>query len=215
MKSLKLCALLLAALVAGHAQAAGDADAGQAKSAVCAACHGPDGNSPMAMYPKLAGQSEQYLNKQMHDFKSGLREDPVMQAQVAGLSDQDMADLSAFFAAQTIETGMAKPELVAEGERLFRGGNMEKGLAACSGCHSPTGAGIAAARFPAIGGQSAEYLEAQLRAFRAAGRDDLDAAKYRRNDADGEAPGMMQTIAAKMSDREIRAVASFISGLSD
>ncbi|MCK0536775.1 c-type cytochrome [Alcanivorax quisquiliarum] len=214
MKSVKLFVLMLAGLTAGHVHAAGDAAAGEAKSAVCAACHAADGNSPVGMYPKLAGQGEKYLLKQLMDYKSGARQDPIMQAQVATLSEQDMADLAAFYAAQEVEVGRASAELVEAGERLYRGGNLQSGVAACSGCHGPAGAGIEAAGFPALGGQQAEYVEQQLRAFRAAGRDDLGAQKYRRNDTDSDDLGMMQAIAAKMSDREIQAVASFISGLS-
>ncbi|MBZ2188761.1 cytochrome c4 [Alcanivorax sp. JB21] len=213
MKSLKLFALVLAGVLAGQAHA-GDAAAGEAKAAVCAACHGPDGNSPAADFPKIAGQGEKYFVKQLMDYKSGARENAIMRGQVAGLSEQDMKDLAAFYAAQPIEVGAADPDLVEAGERLYRGGNMDTGLAACSGCHGPAGDGIAAAGFPALSGQHARYIEEQLRAFRAAGRDDLGAAAYRRNDTTSDEPGMMQAIAAKMSDREIKAVASFISGLS-
>jgi len=216
MKSLKLFALMLAGLsTAGYVHAAGDAEAGEAKAAVCAACHGPNGNSQVGMYPKLAGQGEKYLLKQLQDYKSGARENPIMQAQVASMSEQDMADLAAYFASQTVEVGKADPELVEAGARLYRGGNLESGVSACSGCHGPAGAGIAAAGFPALHGQQAQYIEDQLRAFRAAGRDDLGAQTYRRNDTDSDAPGMMQSIAAKLTDREIKAVASFISGLSE
>src|SRR5690606_8766115 len=122
MKSLKLSALMLAGLsMASHVHAAGDAEAGEAKAAVCAACHAPSGNSQVGMYPKLAGQSEKYLLKQLQDYKSGARENPIMQAQVASMSEQDMADLAAHFAAQTVEVGKADPELVEAGERLYRG----------------------------------------------------------------------------------------------
>ncbi|MCH8542093.1 MAG: cytochrome c4 [Alcanivorax sp.] len=213
MKSLKLFALVLAGVLAGQAHA-GDAAAGEAKAAVCAACHGPDGNSPAADFPKIAGQGEKYFVKQLMDYKSGARENAIMRGQVAGMSEQDMKDLAAFYAAQPIEVGAADPDLVEAGERLYRGGNMSTGLAACSGCHGPAGEGIAAAGFPALSGQHARYIEEQLRAFRAAGRDDLGASAYRRNDTTSDEPGMMQAIAAKMSDREIKAVASFISGLS-
>ena len=213
MKSLKLFALVLAGVLAGQAHA-GDAAAGEAKAAVCAACHGPDGNSPAPDFPKIAGQGEKYFVKQLMDYKSGARENAIMRGQVAGMSEQDMKDLAAFYAAQPIEVGAADPDLVEAGERLYRGGNMDTGLAACSGCHGPAGSGIAAAGFPALSGQHARYIEEQLRAFRAAGRDDLGASAYRRNDTTSDEPGMMQAIAAKMSDREIKAVASFISGLS-
>ncbi|WP_111655384.1 c-type cytochrome [Isoalcanivorax indicus] len=213
MKSLKLFAVVLAGLLAGQAHA-GDAAAGEAKAAPCAACHGPDGNSPAADFPKIAGQGERYFVKQLMDYQSGARENAIMQAQVAGMSEQDMKDLAAFYATQTAGIGAADPDLVEAGERLFRGGNMSSGVAACSGCHGPAAEGIAAAGFPALAGQHARYTEQQLRAFRAAGRDDLGAPAYRRNDTTGDDPGMMQAIAAKMTDREIKAVASFIQGLS-
>ncbi len=215
MKSLRLVTLLLAGLFAASAHAAGDPDAGKEKSAVCAACHNADGNSSITEYPKIAGQGAPYLVKQLKDYKSGAREDAVMAGMVATLSEEDMEDLAAYFASQKIQPGAADPELVEEGERIFRGGNIETGVPACTGCHGPAGAGVAAAKFPALAGQHAEYIERELKAFRAAGRDDLDAERYRTNDTDDEdALGMMQATAAKMTDREIRAVSSFISGLS-
>lgn len=215
MKSLRLVALLLVGFFAANAHAAGDAAAGKAKSAVCAACHNADGNSTLTDYPKIAGQGAPYLVKQMKDYKSGAREDAIMAGMVAALSEQDMEDLAAYFSSQKIQRGAADPELAEAGERLFRGGNIETGVPACTGCHGPAGDGVAAAKFPALAGQHAEYIERELKAFRAAGRDDLDAEKYRKNDTDDEdALGMMQATAAKMTDREIRAVASYISGLS-
>lgn len=215
MKSLRLVALLLVGLFAANVHAAGDAAAGKEKSVVCAACHNADGNSSLSEYPKIAGQGAPYLVKQMQDYKSGAREDAIMAGMVAALSEQDMEDLAAYFASQEVQTGAADPELAEAGERLFRGGNIETGVPACSGCHGPAGTGITAAKFPALAGQHAAYIEEELKAFRAAGRDDLDAPEYRRNDADDEdALGMMQATAARMTDREIRAVASYISGLS-
>ena len=215
MKSLRLVALLLVGFFAANAHAAGDAAAGKAKSAVCAACHNADGNSTLTDYPKIAGQGAPYLVKQMKDYKSGAREDAIMAGMVAALSEQDMEDLAAYFSSQKIQTGAADPELAEAGERLFRGGNIESGVPACTGCHGPAGTGVAAAKFPALAGQHAEYIESELKAFRAAGRDDLEADEYRKNDTDdADALGMMQATAAKMTDREIRAVASYISGLS-
>ncbi|HLR17197.1 MAG TPA: c-type cytochrome [Alcanivoracaceae bacterium] len=215
MKSLRLAALLIAGLFASNAIAAGNIEAGKTKSATCAACHSVDGNSPSSAFPKIAGQGAPYMVKQLKDYKAGVREDATMFGMTAALSEQDMEDLAAYFASQTIKVGAADPELVEEGERLYRGGNIETGIAACAACHGPAGEGITAAKFPALGGQYAEYTELQLRAFRAAGRGDIDAPKYRRNDVeDPEALGMMQATAAKMTDREIKAVASYISGLS-
>lgn len=214
MNKLKFAVVMLAAAFSLPAMAAGDAAAGEKKAAVCAACHGQDGNSPGGDFPSLAGQGEKYLTKQLQDYKSGARKNAIMQGQAAGLSEQDMADLAAFYAGKTIKGGSAKAELVAKGERLYRGGNPASGVAACAGCHGPAGAGIDAAGFPSLAGQHASYTEAQLRAFRAAGRQDIGAPAYRANDADGDALGMMQAVAAKMSDAEIQAVASYISGLS-
>lgn len=191
----------------------GDASAGKDKAAVCGACHGQGGNSGSPAYPKLAGQEPTYLAKQLHDFKSGARDNAIMKGQVSGLSDQDIADIAAYYATQKIEIGKTDPELLALGEKIYRGGNMSTGLAACSGCHGPSGQGLDGAGFPALGGQHAGYIEAQLKAFRAAGREDLGDVVKRNNDADPDAPGMMQTTAAKMSDKEIQAVSSFISGL--
>ena len=209
----KISVLLLSGLFSVSALAVqGDAAAGEKKAAPCAACHGQDGNSAAPTFPKLAGQGAAYTYKQLMDFKAGKRQNALMQGQVAGLSEQDMADLAAFYAGQTVKVGKADPALVEAGEKLYRGGNLATGVAACSGCHGPAGEGVDAAGFPALGGQHADYIESQLKAFRAAGRGDIGATK-RVNDADGEAPGMMQTVAAKMSDSEIKAVASFIAGL--
>lgn len=211
----KASVFLLSAFVSVSAFAVeGDAKAGEKKAAVCAACHGQAGNSEMPVNPKLAGQQAGYIVKQLADFKSGKRDNAIMKGQVAGLSEQDMADLGAYYAEQTVVVGKADPALVTKGERIYRGGNADTGVAACSGCHGPAGQGVAGG-FPALSGQHAAYIEAQLKAFRAAGREDIGNMVKRVNDADGDAPGMMQTIAAKMSDAEIQAVASFISGLGE
>ena len=214
MKFFKLFVLMVAAMAANTAIAAGDAEAGKAKAAACGACHGADGNSSIPANPKLAGQGEAYLVKQMLDFQSGARENAIMTAQMQGLSEQDIRDIAAYYASQTITPGQASAEWVEQGERLYRGGDMENGVSACSGCHGPAGQGIDAAGYPHLAGQSAAYVEAQLKAFRAAGRNDLGNMAKRMNDATGEEPGMMQSIAANMSDSQIKAVASFIAGLS-
>lgn len=199
------CALFMAPALALE----GDVEAGKAKAAVCGACHGADGNSAAPSNPKLAGQGEVYLIKQLQNFKSGERDNAIMMGQAQGLSEQDMADLAAYYASQSIEVGQADPELVEAGERLYRGGNMASGVSACSGCHGPAGTGIDAAGFPALGGQWAAYTESQLRAFRAAGRND-DVTNKRANDPNA----MMRNIAARMTDDEIKAVSSYIAGLS-
>ncbi|NJM13447.1 MAG: cytochrome c4 [Synechococcaceae cyanobacterium SM1_2_3] len=191
------CALLGSATVA---VAAGDPAAGKAKSITCAACHNADGNSAITQYPKLAGQSADYLVKQLQEYKSGVRVNAIMAGMVAPLSPQDMEDLAAYFASQQIARAAADPALAPVGEALFRGGNLSSGVSACMACHGPTGAGNPAAKFPAIAGQHAEYTEIQLKAFRA---------MERANDA-GQ---MMRGVAAKMTDPEIKAVASYIQGL--
>lgn len=198
-----IVSLLLTVGISGVANAAGDAAAGQAKAAVCGACHGPDGNSMAPNFPKLAGQGERYLDKQLHDIKSGRRVVLEMTGLLTNLNDQDLADISAYFASQKGSVGAADPKIVARGEALFRGGNLEKGLPACTGCHSPNGAGNAAAGFPHLGGQHAQYIAKQLTDF----RKEVDG---RANDGDAMT---MRTIARKLSDEDIAAVSSYIQGL--
>ena len=201
-----LVSLLLTLGVTGVAQAAGtalvgDAAAGQAKTAVCGACHGPDGNSMAPNFPKLAGQGNKYLLKQLHEIKDGKREVLEMTGMLTNLSDQDLADIAAYYSSQKSSVGAADPALVAQGEALFRGGNLEKGMPACTGCHSPDGQGNAAAGFPHLGGQHASYIEKQLTDFREGDRT---------NDGDSM---IMRGIAAKMSNKDIKALASYIQGL--
>ena len=189
------------------AAVAGDAEAGKSKAAACAACHAPDGNSGAPTFPKIAGQSGRYLSKQLHDIKSNVRPVPVMMPIVANLSDQDIADLSAFFASQKPSTNQAKKDLVAKGEQIYRGGIRDKAVPACTACHSPTGSGNAPAGFPRLGGQHADYIATQLKAYRAAA--DGDSAG-RANDGDTKP---MRSIAAHLSDSEIAALANYVSGL--
>ncbi|MBJ2258749.1 c-type cytochrome [Pseudomonas psychrophila] len=201
-----LVSLLLTLGVTGIAQAAGtalvgDAAAGQAKTVVCGACHGPDGNSMAPNFPKLAGQGDRYLLKQLHEIKDGKRQVLEMTGLLANLNDQDLADIAAFYSSQKSSVGAADPALVAQGEALFRGGNLEKGMPACTGCHSPDGQGNAAAGFPHLGGQHASYIEKQLTDFREGDRT---------NDGDSM---IMRGIAAKMSNKDIKALASYIQGL--
>lgn len=196
-----LASLVLVLGVVGTAQAAGDATAGQSKVAVCGGCHGVDGNSVMANFPKLAGLGEKYLLKQMTDIRDDKRPVVEMTGLLAASSDQDLADMAAFFASQEISGGAANAELAEKGEALYRGGNLATGLPACSGCHSPSGKGNGPAAFPRISGQHAQYIEIQLNKFRAGERTN-----------DGEAR-MMRDIASKMSDAEIKALSSYISGL--
>lgn len=204
--------LVLAALMGGAvnlAVAAGDPEAGKAKAAVCSACHGADGNSMVPNFPKIAGQAESYAIKQLKDIKSGAREVPEMMAFVTGMNDQDFADLAAYYAQQTPTSGAADPELVELGEKLYRGGNHETGVTACSACHGSAGKGMNEAGFPSLAGQHAAYIDAQLKAFRAAGRAD-EQGKRRTNDGESL---MMQATAARLSDQEIKALASYINGL--
>ncbi len=182
------------------AAAEGNAKAGKAKSGVCAGCHGADGNSANPTWPKLAGQHASYIAKQLADFKGKKRSDPLMSSQATGLSEQDIADLSAYFAKQTGSQGAADEKLASAGAKLYRGGNKKKGIAACIACHGPTGAGNPAAKFPGLSGQHAPYVEKAMKDFRSGARS---------NDMNS----MMRNIAEKMSDKEIKAVASYISGL--
>jgi cytochrome c553 len=170
----------------------------QGYTAVCAACHGADGNSAIAANPKLAQQHPEYLLKQLHEFKDGKRADPVMKGFASALSDEDMRNISYWAAAQKSKPGFAKDkELVMLGERIFRGGIPDRQVAACAGCHSPNGAGVPS-QYPRLSGQHADYTAAQLVAFRDG---------KRANNA------QMTGVAAKMNDREIRAVADYIAGL--
>ncbi|WP_248804188.1 c-type cytochrome [Pseudomonas sp. MWU13-2100] len=196
-----IVSLLLTLGITGLAQAAGDAKAGQAKAAVCGACHGPDGNSMAPNFPKLAGQGERYLTKQMQDIKSGKRTVLEMTGLLTNLSDQDLSDIAAYFSSQQGSVGAADPKVVAHGEELFRGGKLDQGMPSCIGCHSPNGAGNAAAGFPHLGGQHAQYVAKQLTDFREGNRT---------NDGDTK---IMQSIAAKMSNKDIEAVSSYVQGL--
>ncbi|MFW5450551.1 MAG: c-type cytochrome [Methylophagaceae bacterium] len=180
--------------------AAGDVSAGKAKAAVCAACHGADGNSPSNMFPKLAGQGEAYLVKQIADFKNGLRENAVMAPMVAALTEQDIADLSAYYASNKVTPGAVSEDLLNAGKTLYRAGNKESGVPACMACHGPTGVGVAAAKWPALTGQHSIYIEAQLKAF---------SSGVRSNDPNS----MMRDIASKMTEEEMKAVAAYASGL--
>ena len=181
--------------------AQGDAGAGQAKSALCGSCHGVDGNSPLAMNPKLAGQNARYMVKQLQDFKSGARAGAIMASMVLSLSDQDMEDIAAWYSSQQPTIQGADPELIELAERLYRAGNAEIAVAACSACHSPTGKGNAPAGFPSLSGQHAEYTLQQLKDFRSG---------VRQNDG-GE---MMRTVVERLTDKELEALASYVSGLN-
>ncbi len=178
----------------------GDIDAGKEKSSTCVACHSADGNSVVAIWPKLAGQKVNYLRKQIRAFRDGEREDPSMQPMVANLSDQDIADLAAYFASQKVTTGEADPELVQLGALVYRGGNFDSSVPACMGCHLPDGSGNNPAGWPSLKGQHAEYVEKQLRAYAEGSRT-------------SDPKSMMREIAQRLTEQEIAAVAQFVSGL--
>lgn len=185
------------------AHGAGDPAAGEQNAAVCASCHGQGGAKPiMAVYPKLSGLGETYLYRQLVDIKAGDRPIPEMTGLLDNMSDQDLWDLAAYYNDQEMVVGQADPELVERGQALFRGGNMASGVAACAGCHSPNGAGNEPAGYPRLGGQTAEYVEKQLKAYR-----------------DGERAGtsnanIMVDVATRLTDAEIKALANYVSGLN-
>ena len=200
-KSLILLLSAIAAAMFAHvAPAQGDAAAGEAKSALCATCHGPDGNSELAINPKIAGQNARYMIKQMQDFKSGARPGPIMAAMVINLSDEDIEDLAAYYAAQTPTLLGADPDSAELAESLYRSGVKDLEVSACSACHSPTGTGNAPAGFPALGGQHPEYTLQQLRDFRSG---------TRANDQDG----MMRLVTKRLTDPELEALANYLAGL--
>jgi cytochrome c553 len=197
--------ILLASLVGGASLAAetkpafkADPAKGQQLAATCLACHTADGTRGTPANPILQGQHPEYLVKQLTEFKSGKRKNAVMAGMAANLSEEDMKHLAAFYASKTAKPGFAKvKDTVVLGEQIYRGGIASKAVPACAGCHSPNGAGIPS-QYPRLGGQHGDYHEAQLLAFRSG---------LRGNSA------QMSTIAAKMNDREIKAVADYMAGL--
>jgi cytochrome c553 len=205
MKKFIITLLLGLSAVATANAAEGDAEAGKGKSAMCAACHGADGNSLVPMYPKLAGQSASYLVKQLTEFKLGMtsagkagRVDPVMGSMAMALSEQDMADVAAFYASQEITAGNGSDNAI--GKKLYLGGNAEMEVTACVACHGINGKGMPSAGFPALASQNAEYLKIQLEKFRDGSRNnDLNA--------------MMQGVAANLTDEEISALSQYMSSL--
>ena len=198
LRRLAIAGALLA--LAGSAFAAGDAKAGKAKAQACIGCHGVNGVSTNPTWPKLAGQHANYVAKQLKDFKAGKRKDPLMGGQVANLSPQDMDDLAAYFAKQKVSLGGADAKLVAEGKKIYHGGIKSKKVAACMGCHGPSGNGNPAAKFPGLSGQHAAYVAKTMQDFRSGTRS---------NDANK----MMRDIASRMSASDIKAVAAYIQGL--
>ena len=201
---------------------AADLKAGEEKAMVCVACHGPGGVSANPDWPSLAGQGQKYLEKQLKDFKSGDRPSMVMQPQAGLLSDEDIANVAAYFAAQTPPpaategAGDNPEELLALGEALYRGGDMSKNVPACMACHGPTGAGIEPAAFPRVSGQHAKYTRTQLDAFKMAAQIDDQASEtdratlvVRANDPNG----MMRDVADKLTPKQTEAVVCYMQGL--
>ncbi|MFT4652923.1 MAG: cytochrome c553 [Kangiellaceae bacterium] len=204
----KYC-LILAIFLATTAavQAKGDAEAGKTKSITCAACHGSDGNSAIPMNPKLAGQHQGYLVKQLQEFKLASqtggkegRNNVIMNSQAMMLSEQDMLDISAYFSSQQLKIGETPEDVIAKGEALYRGGDAARGITACIACHGADGKGVNLAGFPVISGQHAAYTQTQLEMFRSGGRN---------NDLNG----MMRGIAVKLTDEDISILSKYLEGM--
>ena len=199
-----LCSLAIAGAAAASSAAepaasAPDPAKGAAIStSVCAACHTNDGSRGVAANPIIQGQHPDYLVKQLVEFKGGKRDNPVMKAMAAPLSEADMKNVAAFYASKQPKPGFAKnKDLVGHGEKIYRGGIAERGVPACAGCHGPSGAGMPA-QYPRLAGQHADYVEAQLAAFRSGARHNNP---------------VMTGVAAKLNDRDIKAVADYVAGL--
>lgn len=199
--ALLIASLFSAGALAADAPAAPKVDlakGAQSYAAVCVACHGADGNSSVPLQPTLAQQHPAYLHKQMLEFKSGVRQDPIMQGFAAALSEEDSRNIAAWLASQKAKPGFAKEkDLVMMGERIYRGGIPDRHIPACAGCHSPNGAGIPS-QYPRLSGQHADYTVKQMVAFRDG---------TRANNA------VMRGVAARMNDREIKAVSDYVAGL--
>jgi cytochrome c553 len=196
-----LSVALISVLACSGAQAQGNAEAGAGKIATCAACHGPTGNeSLLPNVPKIGGQNESYLLKQLTEIRDDVRAVPLMKPMVANLSDQDLADIAAHYATVDRPLGAVDETKRALGEKLYRAGDASIGVAACSACHSVNGEGLNSAGFPSLSGQDTAYTELQLKAFRAGERTNDDAE-------------IMRTITARLNDTEIAALASYVFGL--
>jgi len=205
-KLASLFAMAGLALAAFQAQASslveGSIEDGKAKSITCAACHGSEGNSANPLWPNIAGQNAPYILAQLKAFKDGSRQDPLMTSQAMLLSDEDMADLAVYFESLPVAAQAVKdPGTVGRGEGLYRGGNLDSGVAACIACHGPTGDGNPAAKYPALRGQHADYVAKQLRDYASGTRT-----------SDGKTR-MMRDIAERLRDDEIAAISSYVQGL--
>ena len=198
-----IAGVVLGVSLTAVAHGAGDPAAGEQKAAVCTSCHGQGGAKPiMGSYPKLSGLGEQYLFNQLRAIKSGDRAVPQMTGLLDAMSDQDLRNLAAYFDSQEMVVNQADPDLVDQGRALFRGGNMASGVPACSGCHNPRGQGNEPGGYPALGGQNAEYIANQLKAYRNGERNGTSNSQ------------IMMDVAAELTDAEIESVASYVSGLN-
>ncbi|MYD42433.1 MAG: cytochrome c4 [Gammaproteobacteria bacterium] len=184
------------------AEEAGNPSAGAEKAAACVACHGNTGTTTIPDYPHISGQNAKYLETQMRLMRDGERNVPLMAGQLDAMTDQDLKDIAAHYASQAGEIGQASTEGLRLGERIYRGGILNKQVAACTACHAPNGNGNSAAGFPRISGQPVSYTVAQLKAYREEQRT-----------SDEYVGGMMRDVAARMTDTEIEAVANYIQGL--
>ena len=203
MKKIIVSSLVLFMSLAGAVQAAGDAAAGEGKAAACGGCHGVDGNSMVFTFPKLAGQGEKYIAKQIADFKANTaRKDETMFGMAMMLvTEQDALDVGAFYASQKLAAASPADESkLAQGREIYKGGNLTTGVPACQGCHGPTGAGNPGAGYPQVGGQFAEYTMKQLRAFKDGSRSNDDSS-------------IMRNVLAVMTGAELEAVAQYIASL--
>lgn len=200
-KKLLFSALIL---ISANVIAAGDAEKGQTLSVTCAACHGTDGNSVNPIWPSIAGQHESYLVRHLTFFRDGLRENVMMAPMAAGLSDQDILDLSAYYSEQKMTLKAANPELVELGRKIYQGGDKERNIPACMSCHGPTGHGIPLTGYPSLANQHAAYTALQLRAYKAG---------LEMGSADDVNGKVMAGVARYMTEDEIDAVSSYIQGL--
>jgi len=212
-KTIIIFVSIVLATLSANSLASGDAEAGQTKSATCMGCHGLAGNSTMPNFPKLAGQGEGYILKQLQEFKSGARDNAIMAGVVSLLSEQDMMDIAAYYSTQTISENSAKADekTIELAQKIYLGGKKDTQTTACIACHGPKGLGIPSAKFPALSAQHAEYIAAQLKAFRQysineqTGSDDLA--------RDNDYEGMMRNVAKGLTTIEIEALAQYVAGL--
>jgi cytochrome c553 len=210
MRTIVLTVCLLSGPVAALAQDAGDAAAGATKAATCTACHGLNGNSVNPEWPVLAGQNAAYLSDQITRFRDGKRANVLMQPMVAALTNQDIADLAAYYSEQTPAGNEADPSYWKAGEKLFRGGDTKRGIPACLACHGPVGRGNPAAGYPALHTQHSVYTVKQLNDYASQARYEKDAKGHSQGGANSV---MMNTIASRLTAEDRRDLASYIQGM--